>query len=164
MKADFLLSPFLEAPKTVLGSLILFSLAVCFGQILFGLSQSQFWDPHDMTEISFYVSEALFQIPITLVMAALSGVGLLFLLIDFVCLYRLLHEETSRVDLFFTIAACQMAMLFSIWIVSSRCNPSEYITYSILAGIVLAFLYWSVKFTKRKIEQSGAANAAARRG
>ena len=164
MKADYPLAPFLDAPRGILASLIIFGAAACLGQIIFTLIHSGFWDPHDMTGVGFYLREALFSTPFTFVIGLLSGIGIIFLIIDFACLYRLIHDEGSRLDLFFTIAACQMGMMISVWLVHSREYPGEYIPWSVLACILLAFSYWIAKLIRKKIEQVQSTNAASRRG
>ncbi len=56
MKADYPLAPFLDAPRGIFASLIIFGAAACVGQIIFMLIHSEFWDPHDWTGFSFYFS------------------------------------------------------------------------------------------------------------
>lgn len=138
--SDYLLKPFLEGTSSIVVSLLLFGLASCFGQLLFELVESQIWDPHNLTGISYYFENGLVKTPFTFAMAALSGVGLIFVALDALCFYQLLHTDRSRLALFFTTAGNQIGMMYSFWLIFERDNPWRFhahilVTLSLLLGL-----------------------------
>ncbi|CAN5520199.1 hypothetical protein BH09VER1_BH09VER1_51490 [soil metagenome] len=121
--------PFIDAPRTILGAFFLFAMAIMLGQILASFTQA---DPADFGFIG---------IPFTFAMAACSGLGLIFLIIDLVCLFQFIYTDKSRFQIFFIVAACQLAMCFSIWLVFDRENPAAFLTRGLIASLALAGLY-----------------------
>jgi hypothetical protein len=152
MNIDYPLRPFIDAPKEVVASLVILGVGACFGQVLFELVQSQFWNPNDTIAISDYIEDALLAVIPTWVMAVLSAVGLVFIVVDFIYLYRALYEGESLLTLFFIAAACQMAMISVVWLVSSRRYPSEFIPFAFVAAFLLGAFYWTITTVKRWTE------------
>lgn len=121
--------PFIEGPRTILAAFLFFGLAVGLGQFLASFTQA---DP---------IQFGFLGIPFTFAMAACSGLGLIFLFIDLACLYHFIYSEKSRFQIFFTVAACQLAMTFSIWLVFDRQDPAAFLTRGLIASLALAGLY-----------------------
>lgn len=106
-------------------------MAACSGQLVFQL-----------VERHYEIDEAFFGALLTFPKAALSGVGLVFILTDAFCFYQLVHTDRSRLAILYTIAANQLGMIYSFWLIFERDNPARF-HGQILAslGLLLGF-YW----------------------
>ena len=121
--------PFIDAPRTILGAFLFFGIAITLGQFLASFTES------------FPAEFGLLTIPFTFAMAACSGLGLIFLIIDLACLYHYIYTERSRFQIFFIVTACQLAMAFSIWLVFDRQDPATFLTRGLIAALALTGLY-----------------------
>ncbi|MFA6287012.1 MAG: hypothetical protein WC661_06455 [Opitutaceae bacterium] len=143
--SDYLLKPFVQGTSSVVVSLLLFCLAACFGQLLFELTEPEVWSQNNLTELDYYVGGALMMTPFTFSLTALSGLGLVFVLLDAFCFYQLLHTDRSRLALFFTIAGSQTGMMYSTWLIFERDNPWRFHGRVLVSICLLLVLYWFVR-------------------
>jgi hypothetical protein len=143
--SDYLLKPFVEGTGSIVVSLLVFCLAACFGQLLLELVESGIWDPTNLTGISYYIENGLMKTPATFALGALSGVGLIFILLDVFCFYQFLHTDRSRLALFFTIAGSQIGMVYSFWLIFERDSPWRFHGHILASISLLLVLYWLVR-------------------
>lgn len=152
--SDYLLKPFFEGTSSVLVSLLLFCLAACFGQLLFAFSDPEVWGSLNHTNRLYYVEEAVFGAPFTFPLAGLSGVGLVFVVMDAFCFYQLVHSDRSRLTILFTIAANQIGMIYSYWLIFERDYPWRF-HGQILASLgILLGLFWLTRKVITSIPRS----------
>lgn len=143
--SDYLLKPFVEGTSSIVVSLLLFCLAACFGQVLSELIEHDVWSPTILSNLSYYLDGILMKTPITFALSALSGVGLVFVLLDVFCFYQLLHTGRSRLALFFMIAGNQIGMTYSFWLIFERDYPWRFHS-QVLASIgLLMGLHWLLR-------------------
>ena len=143
---SYILQAFLRAPKTILGGIFLFIAAVLFGEIVFLVCENgglYFYTPFDF----------LFDLLFSFGFGAMSGVGLIFLGIDFWFIYRLMYNDETGHNFFFVIAANQIAISMCSMLVMGgiiRAIPGL-----IISSILLGLLYWGTRKLRAKLIQLG---------
>lgn len=134
---------------------------MCFGQFAHNVADSGLWDPHNLTDFSYYIEGVPMEAPLIFGGAAFSGVGLLFIITDVFAFYYLAYSDVSRWRLFFLIAACQLGMLLSY----SAILAKEFNSDAFWALLVLGLLYGCGCLINRKFasvapeQQDGAREA-----
>jgi len=131
---NYILNAFLDAPRTILGKIFLFLSAVFAGQIMACIASGGFIaGPLDFC----------FFVLINFGWGMLSGVGLIFVVIDFWYIYRLTYQEESAHTFFFVIAASQLGLATSAALIDDMLSQ---VWFGMTLGLVfMGLLYWGTK-------------------
>ena len=157
MRDNYILSSFLGAPQSILGGIFLFVSAVLFGQCLmyFGL---YFTDPQALgTPFGFNVMGVPFSgkdlvlafltsLILTFGYGSFSVVGLIFLVINFWFIYRLMFADEPAHSFFCVIAANQIGLFLCAMLFWGEFEQG------LLVGCVLWIALWLLNYGAKKLK------------
>ena len=146
MRDNYIFSTFIGAPQSILGGIFLFLVAVVIGQggliLALALTHEGSWGTDSV--VNFLLS-----LVVVFFYGAASGVGLIFLAVDFWIIYRLICQDESALNFFFVIAASQVGLFLSATI------PMGEFWDGLPAGavilVVLGLVYWGANKLKKKL-------------
>jgi hypothetical protein len=167
---NYPLRQFLEAPKTILGAFAFFALSAGAGQLLFflcGTVVEVFWPSHSVRDglQDFWqgippfpdILWGILWLPILAVfflfLFALSGIGIIFLVVDFVCLFRLLYTEIPLHTFFFRVSGAQLGAYFFMALVLKGYDDKNMVVL-LISLCVWVLTFWLVKRRVRIVDAS----------
>jgi len=154
------LTPFLEGPATILGTILFYGVSAFAGQLFYYIicgmvgyfSGDLILEPIEGSE---GLIMTLLSIPVLPVFASMTGIGFFFFLVDVVCVFRRLYTDIPWPTFFFRISGAQIGCFLSMWIVfEERREPTLNLIAFGTSFAIWGLLYWLVVKWRRSVEST----------
>ena len=154
MSDNYVTNAFFSGTGSVLAGIFIFLGGIVVGEGLFLVIQTllsvaeggDFYAP-DVAELFLgMIGSVLF----AFFFGAASGIGIIFILINFWFIYRLLYADESIATFFLVIAMDQAALTLCASLVAGRLSENG--LSCLLALVILGLLFWAAKWWQRKQE------------